>query len=317
MFYQSLPQGKEAALIHGASFNVPGIFLYAKLVYLFMDMVEEKFGFKIPIKYMYGSPQLRWNGGRLILNEYNNIYSLHKIEKEILEAVKRGITPLITMSNTSLSQADLRDKKSNEVLNIVREYNAGVIISNDLLYEYIREHYPTVSIHASVVKTACLSNRDYSYYSSLSEKYSYFVVNPDDNFNIKLLKGLNKSNAEIIVNERCYYNCPLRLLHYNSISEEQITLTEGKYRKKNFLENCKAIPEYKQSYSKNRNISLTVTEMKKLYNLGYTIFKLQGRTDEVHLFFFDLMRYTLENEISFPHMYAVFSHHIDNFIRGD
>ena len=141
---------------------------------------------------MYGAPQLRWNSGRLIINTYNDIHTLHEIENEIFEATKRGITPLITMSNNSMSKEDLGDNKSNEVLKIARDYNAGVIISSDLLYEYIKEYYPSISIHASVIKTAFENKRDNSYYSSLSGKYSYYVVNPDDNFNMKLLKELNK-----------------------------------------------------------------------------------------------------------------------------
>lgn len=316
MFSQELPQGKEVALIQDISYNVPGIFLYSKLVYLFMDMVEEKFGYKIPIRYIYGSPQLRWNGGRLILNHYDSKFSLHEIESELSAASKRGIKPLLTLSNSTLKKADLVDEKSNDVLKLVRDLNAGVIVSNELLYEYIKEQYATVDVHASVIKTAYEKKRDSHYYDLLSKQYDCYVVHPDDNFDRNLLKAMSKENAEIIVNERCFYNCQMRSLHYDSISAEQVTQSENNNQDKNFLKNCEAMPEYKQSYTQKRNISLTVSEMRGLHDLGYNLFKVQGRTDGIHLFFFDLMRYTLENELAFPHMYAIFSHHIDKFVRG-
>lgn len=315
MFRQELPQGKEVSLIKGIYYNIPGIFLCSKLVYLFIDMVEKKFGYRLPIKYIYGSPQLRWNGGRLILNYHDNLYSLHEIENEISDANKRGLMPLLTFSNTALEKEDLHDKKCNEVLRIVRYFNAGVIVSSDLLFEYIKDHYPTINIHASVIKTAYEKKRDIYYYNSLAKKYDYYVIHPDDNFDEDLLNLLPKKNAEIIVNERCFYNCQLRSLHYNSISVEQITQSENNYQNENFLKKCDAIPEYKQSYIQKRNISLTVPEMRVLHEMGYNFFKIQGRTDSLHLFFFDLMRYTLENKMAFPHMYAIFSPQIEKFIK--
>lgn len=317
MVNQKLPQGEDAALIKGVYYNIPGIFLYSKLIYLFMDMVEEKFGYKLPIKYIYGSPQLKWNGGRIILSHCDSQFSLHEIESEILAANERGITPLLTLSNTKLKKEDLADEKSNVVLQLISKFNAGVIVSSELLFRYIKEYYPTVAVHASVVKAAYEKKRNDCYYNQLSQQYDCYVVHPDDNFNKSLLKTLSKNNAEIIVNERCFYNCPMRSLHYDSISAEQITQSENNLQDKNFLKNCNAIPEHKQSYSQRRNVSLTVSEINELHTLGYNLFKIQGRTDGLHLFFFDLMRYTLENELAFPHMYTIFLHQIDKFIQEE
>lgn len=313
------PKFDNSALINGVAYNIPGIFLCSKLIYLFMDMVEGKFGYKLPIKYIYGaSPLLRWNGGRLVLNYYDSEFSLKDTEKELLRAVERGITPLLTFSNTHIDNAyDLADEKCNEVLTIINEIEGGVIVTSELLYEYIKEKFPNVKVHASVIKTAYTENRDESYYSLLSDKYDSFVIHPDDNFDINLLKNLPKKNAEIIINERCYYKCEMRKMHYDSISDEQINYSSNSWKNENFLQNCVAIPENKQSFSKKRNISLTTSEVKKLHNLGYNLFKIQGRTDNLNLFFFDLMRYTLESEFVFPNMYAIFSSQIDKFLKGE
>lgn len=315
-FVEGLPQGDDVALMKNVSYNVPGIFLCSKLIYLLMDMVEEKFGYRIPIEFMYGAPQLKWNGGRLILNHYDNSFSLGEIEKEFVLAKKKGIKPLLTFSNTTITKDDLNDRKSNDVLKMVNENNGGVIVTSELLHSYIKDLYPNISVHASVIKTAYEKKRDKRYYSDLSGNYDYYVIHPDDNFNEELLECLPKANAEIILNERCFYRCKMRTLHYDSISAEQVTQSSNNYQNMNFLKNCAAMPEEKQSYLNRRNISLTVSEVKQLHDLGYNLFKIQGRTDSLNLFFFDLMRYTLENEIAFPNMYAIFTHQIDKFVKG-
>ena len=40
--------------------------------------------------------------------------------------------------------------------------------------------------------------------------------------------------------------------------------------------------------------------------MGFGLFKLQGRLDIPYAFFFDFLRYTLENEVAFPAMYPPF-----------
>ena len=94
-----LPKNNKAGLFDDATYNVPGIFLFSKLIYKFLDIVFYKTGYTVPIKYMYGSPNSKWNNGRLILNHYDSDFSLKGIEKEIINSLNRKITPLLTFSN--------------------------------------------------------------------------------------------------------------------------------------------------------------------------------------------------------------------------
>lgn len=64
-----LPQGDRAALMPGAAYSVPGLFLYSDLIYQCLDQVKEKFGYAIPVRYLYGAPKVRWNCGRLIITD--------------------------------------------------------------------------------------------------------------------------------------------------------------------------------------------------------------------------------------------------------
>ena len=92
MYEPMLPQGDAAALMPGASYSVPGLFLYADLVYQALDQVKAKFDYDIPVKYIYGSPQVRWNCGRPVLIDHG--YTDADLETELRKAVDRGITPL-------------------------------------------------------------------------------------------------------------------------------------------------------------------------------------------------------------------------------
>lgn len=311
-----MPIGKEAALLpHDVSYNVCGLFQFSKLMYKLIDFVERKFDYKLPIKYLYGSPSVRWNGGRLILKSKD--YTLSDSERELNTALENGIIPLITFSNTLLTLDDLKNSYCNNMLKIINDCHGEIIVSSELLREHILLKYPDIPVHSSVIPTAFCRSRGLKYYSELNSKYSHYVVHPDDNFNLKLLDDLPKDKAEIIVNERCMYQCPIRNNHYESISREQISLSEHAFVNSNFLSACSFIPEYKQYSEKERNISLTIDEMKNIANMGYKIFKVQGRTDNMYVYFFDLLRYTLDNKMAFPTAFSIFSNYIDEFIRGN
>ena len=90
-----LPQGDRAALMPGAAYSVPGLFLYSDLIYQCLDQVKEKFGYAIPVRYLYGAPKVRWNCGRLIITDPH--YTREEIFQELAGAAARGIVPLLTL----------------------------------------------------------------------------------------------------------------------------------------------------------------------------------------------------------------------------
>ena len=311
-----LPQAKNAAICNkNVYYNISGLFLCTDLIIQLIKMIEDKFEYTLPIKYIFGSPNIKWNGGRF-LYKYSNKENIGYIEKEIIKVTSQGIIPLFTFSNSIISEKDLTDSLCNTILELINTYKAEVIVSSDLLTKYISIKYPNIHIHSSVIRTAFENNRDIEFYTKLSSEFSNYVIHPDDNFDIKLLSRLPRTNAEILLNDRCNYLCRLRSQHYLAISRDQRMQEDTGYRPSRFLEQCTAIPEYKQISTKNRNISLTVSEFIRLTEMGYTLFKIQGRTDSLFVFFFDLLRYTLENEIAFPSAYTIFSTKIEDFIKN-
>ncbi|WP_298014691.1 hypothetical protein [uncultured Megasphaera sp.] len=309
MFNEYLPQGKDALLFDDIRCNVAGLFLYSKVLIDVIKIIEYKFSARLPISEIYGSLPVRWNSGRLLLSKQK---VQKDIKKEFMLLKENHVTPVLTFSNPVLKKTDLDDFICNELLENIAQIDGIVIVSSDLLYEYIKQKYPSIKIEASIIKTALLDKpRTVDYYNNLSEKFFKYVVHVNDNFNAELLKKINKDNAEIILNERCYNLCPIRKDHYLSIANEQISQCDSRYKDSGFLTACEAIPEKKQLYSKKRNISMTFDEYKKIYELGFRNYKIQGRTNGVHTNIFDLLRFTLEPSVAFTQAFPIISEYID------
>ena len=311
VFNEKLPQHFSAALFQNVHYNLPGLFQFSDLLYIFLDAVRRKFSYDIPVSYIYGSPLCKWNGGRVIMNIHKRL-SHEEIKEELFRANEYGITPLLTFSNLSIDEALLEDKLCNDILEILRQTGGDIIVASPLLEQYIRKYYPEIKIHASVIKTV-FAPRTSEYYAQLSEKYYYYVVHPDDNYNSELLRSIPTHNAEILVNEHCFHKCKQRAGHYNSISREQISIANKAFQYENFLECCSAIPECKQLYSSRRNISCSIADIQDLLKLGFSYIKIQGRIDNIYSAFFDIMRYTLENDIAFPSLYPIFCSQIEKY----
>lgn len=311
----TLPQGDAATRLPGVSFTLPGLFRFSDLIFECQRQVREKFAYQLPIRYLYGAPLVRWNCGRLLFVKHHD--SLEEMERELQAVSDRGVTPLLTFSSPILRPEDLGDSVCNGLLEILNRLRGGAIIASSLLKDYIRRRYPNVSLHASVILTTFAPRRDAAYYQALSREYDHYVIHSDDKLDLALLEQLPRHNAEIILNERCVYQCPQRREHYVSIAEDQTALLDGAplCDLSNFLARCPFVPEYKQKGTPQRSIALTAREAEEIAALGFRLFKLQGRLDSPYVFFFDFLHYALEGELAFPTMYPIFSYTIQNYLK--
>ena len=306
-----LPQGRDAALMPEACYGIPGLFLYSSLVYQCLDQVEAKCGWRIPVKYLYGSPQVLWNGGRVLFRDHGPTRKI--VENELREAADRGITPLLTFSATSMTEEWLRDRRCNEVMAVLNEVGGGVIVVDPLLQQYIEKEYPRVSIHMSVILScfAKKEERTADFYRALSQRGDQYVIHPDDNFDRELLSRVPKENAVLLINERCGFGCPQRAEHFRSTTDDMVKILAGDHdHLSRFLDRCPYTPDRKQARTKERNETLSVAETLELYGMGFRTFKLQGRTDIPYVFFFDFLRFALEPEAAFPGVYPIFAYSI-------
>jgi len=311
-----LPQGAEAALMPDASYSIPGLFLYSRLVYQCLDQVEAKCGWRIPVKYLYGSPQVLWNGGRVLFKDHGA--TLEIVEKELQGAADRGIMPLLTFSATSMTEEGLKDRRCNEIMGELNAVKGGVIVVDPMLQAYIEKNYPDVTIHMSVILSTFAEKkaRTADFYRDLSRRGAQYVLHPDDNFDLDLLSQVPKENATLLINERCGFGCPQRAEHFRSTTDDMAKILAGDYdHLSRFLDRCPYTPDRKQAEMKERNETLSVEETVNLYRMGFRTFKLQGRMDIPYVFFFDFLRFALEPEAAFPGVYPIFCYSIMEYER--
>lgn len=291
--------------------NVAGLFTHSDLIITLNQILYDKYKISKTITEIYGSPNICWNGGRVV-----NINKAIVIENELSKVINAGLRPVIIFSNPIITDEMLQDSDSNALLKLGLKYNAKFIISNDKLMNYVQTLYPSADIKVSLIKVA-IDNKvnDLDYYKQLEKNFKNYVVHPDDNLNLSLLKKLDSNKVEILLNERCAPNCPNRVNHYINLSKEQSNLLSNSCVKNNFLDCCNFIPEIKQLSHNKKNITLSLKEVEILYDLGFNKFKIQGRTDNLYSFSFDILKYILKNEELY-NFYPLFCFYIEKYLKN-
>lgn len=289
----------ESFLLPEAKWNLTGLFIHDSFILEFIRRIRDHLKV-VPFKWVHGAPlSYKWNGGRV-----DPSFKISGDEiSGTLDAYKSlGIGCMLTFSNRFIEKKDLDDPECNYLLDILSEDDSkknGVIVSSDVLADYIRKKHPNLHIMASIIKVTCENGGgDISYYRTLESNFDSFVLDVNDNDNYDLLEKLDKKKTEILANSCCVYHCPFKSEHYDMLvkvhdKNSGITMdTVLEYQKKN----CKAYPVGRQ-LGKTRNHCLSLTELMKLYDMGFRNFKLQGRyTTSLTGILHDICHYIFEHE---------------------
>lgn len=309
MVAQELPLGVAALhpLWPDAQFNVSGMFAHQPMIIQFLQMMEHGVGCRPRIVAVNGAPATPWNAGRssearFNAEDFGNTFGF-------LQSRNIGYFP--TFTNHLLDDGDLADATGNTILDAIarRPDLNGVIITSELLSKHIAGKYPAVRQIASVTKVTYERGAgSIDYYKSLQERFSRFVVDPDDSRNLELMERLDRDKTEIMVNENCVADCPSRRIHYDayarfqkapSAMEQEIVRQEiGQ-----IVANCHSPFHLKRFGEHRRSCNLSTREMKQLYEMGFRHFKLQGRADDPFSLAFDIIRFSCEPEVVAPLMF--------------
>lgn len=297
-----------------AHYNVSGLFYQDKYIEAFIKTLNDKFGLASPIASVHGAPPVLWNSGRIPISvKHETIKNALKLWEEM------NIPTLLTFSNTTLTSENLSDKESNYLLDLIAERdNSGIILSSDILFDYIKSKYPKLKLVSSILKsTDHKGDRNKTYYENLAERFDYVVLSSDDSLNFPLLNELrNKDSFEILINEPCIYLCKVRRAHYLTMSlNHQNNLFDSEKAFKLVEEKCKHA-SFKQvsvhfdghNPERLRSCSLIPSEMEYVYNLGYRKFKFQGRMDPPSHLLYDMTRYILEPTFAAPLVFKSLMH---------
>ena len=124
-----------------AFYHLPGLFEFYDLYRVFLALFyghREYFYDWCEIGSIYGAPEdCLWGGGRVGFGDENpeNAASLMR---------EYGISARLTFSNSLLEKEHLTDKRCNRLCELFEkngQVQNGIVITSDLLLEYIKEKY--------------------------------------------------------------------------------------------------------------------------------------------------------------------------------
>ncbi len=281
-----------------ALWDVSGAFARDALLLQFHDHCRRHLGFS-PYDCVHGSPLFSWNSGRVRADLQR---SKAELDRACAAYVQRGISVDLTFTNVLLTEKDMSNPAGNSLLQYFSENNRGmhhaVIIGSEALYEHVRKNYPTLRTVSSILRITCDGGRGKAdAYRALAERYDKVMVHPDDVMNFALLEQLeNKDQYELIINEYCMRNCPLRPFHYRTLSQQALDYLGHDDRdfqralsRNGCRHYCGMLGDPKVDV-----VALSTPEIQRLYDMGFRRFKLQGRGNgNGALLFSDMMRLIL------------------------
>lgn len=205
-----------------AYYHLPGLFEFYDLYKVFLPLFREHreyFYDWCEIGSIYGAPcDCIWGGGRVGFGDAD--------PEKVLALVKEyGISPRLTFSNSLLTEEHLADRKCNALCVMFEKSGnvpGGIIISSDLLLEYIRNKYPGFYFVSSTTKVLtdirdCIDELD-------REEFRYVV--PDFRLNKVLpecgLTEKQKAKVEYLCNECCWFDCYDRKNCYENVSRKSL-----------------------------------------------------------------------------------------------
>lgn len=223
------------------------------------------------ISAIFGSfPNMIWNGGSTIVTQ-KAFPALVDWTKDLYAEL--NIPLQITCTNSSLQSYHLSDEYCNMILEKLESPTNHVLVSTDLMYDYISKYYPQYKIDRSIVNTG----EDYDWNEGL-KKYNNIVLPRRHCYDMNWLENTFKpevrERVEILCNDPCPINCPYINTHYKKF--ERLTLQGGPD-----IENacgCENTYLNQLLIQEDYRYIIKYSDIKEKYEpLGFTSMKLAGR----------------------------------------
>ena len=278
-----------------AEWDVSGAFVNDRELIAFFDFCKLLLGFE-PFHLVHGAPLCVWNSGRVLKHLMREA---EEIRTAGLEYEKRNIAVYLTLTNLLLKEEHLKDAMGNALCVFFSRHNPtgrnGVILASDLLHDHLRKEYPKLRLISSILKITNGGGKGkLDVYKKLADEYDEVMVHPDDVLNYDLLEKLeDKERHILLVNEYCIRNCPLRPLHYTTLSETALDFMgydASTFDKRQASNGCRSLFTLLTDEKKSV-LALNTPEIARLREMGFRHFKLQGRGHaNASSVLFDLLR---------------------------
>lgn len=278
--------------------DVSGAFVNDRELVGFYDYCKLLLGFEA-FNIVHGSPLCEWNSGRVLKHM---LREAEEIRTAGLEYARRNIAVYLTFTNLLLQEKQMKDPLGNAVCTFFSRHNPtgrnAVILANDLLREHIRREYPALRLVSSILEITHGGGKGrLDVYKRLADEYDEVMVHPDDVLNYDLLEKIeDKERHILLINEYCIRNCPIRPLHYRSLSESALSFMSydsAPFEAKQVANGCRSLYTLLTDEKKSV-LALNTPEISRLREMGFRHFKVQGRGHaNASAILFDLLRLVL------------------------
>lgn len=257
-------------------YHLPGLFEFYELYSLFLPLYRnhpEYFYDWCEIGSVYGAPHdCLWGGGRVGYGEADP-------DKVASLMSEYGISSRLTFSNSLLGEDELSDIKCNRLCSLFEKNGGilnGVIITSDLLLDYIKKNYPGFYLVSSTTKV--ITDPEGLKKELDREEFSFVV--PDFRLNkefemLDALTGPQKAKVEFLCNECCYFGCTERRKCYENVSRKSL----GKPCEDHVCISPDAKRGYRFSDAMKNPGFIGIDDIRDTYlKMGFTNFKIEGRS---------------------------------------
>lgn len=257
-------------------YHLPGLFEFYELYSLFLPLYRnhpEYFYDWCEIGSVYGAPHdCLWGGGRVGYGEADP-------DKVASLMSEYGISSRLTFSNSLLGEDELSDIKCNRLCSLFEKNGGilnGVIITSDLLLDYIKKNYPGFYLVSSTTKV--ITDPEGLKKELDREEFSFVV--PDFRLNkefemLDALTGPQKAKVEFLCNECCYFGCTERRKCYENVSRKSL----GEPCEDHVCISPDAKRGYRFSDAMNNPGFIGIDDIRDTYlKMGFTNFKIEGRS---------------------------------------
>ena len=258
-----------------AWFHLPGLFEYYELYARFLPLYRAHRAYFYDwceIGSIYGAPRdAIWSGGRIS----NGTTAPEKVLTLMRDY---GISAHLTFSNSLLQPEHLHDSACNALCRLFSEGAApanGVIVSSDLLIDYLRTHYPKLYLVSSTTKV--LTDFSDLHYELARPEFRFVV--PDFRLNkawpsLRALPQAAKDKVEFLCNECCWFGCRDRKACYEAVSRIALGIPGPEHH-------C-AAPHAAEGYRFSKAMEnpgfISLDDIWNVYlPLGFSQFKIEGR----------------------------------------
>lgn len=258
-----------------AWFHLPGLFEYYELYARFLPLYRAHRAYFYDwceIGSIYGAPRdAIWSGGRIS-------DGTTAPEKVLTLMRDYGISARLTFSNSLLQPEHLHDPACNALCRLFSEGATpanGVIVSSDLLIDYLRTHYPKLYLVSSTTKVLT----DFSDLRHELARPEFRFVVPDFRLNkawpsLRALPQAAKDKVEFLCNECCWFGCRDRKSCYEAVSRIALGIPGPEHH-------C-AAPHAAEGYRFSKAMEnpgfISLDDIRNTYlPMGFSQFKIEGR----------------------------------------